>query len=147
MAPIPNFVNVKQVDKSLRLPQFETEGSCGFDLLTREEARIDPGKICMIPANIIVQVPKGFVLFITLRSSAPEKFGVTMPHGIGVIDQDYCGEDDEIKILVQNIRDETIVIPRESRIAQGVFVSVLQPHWNSVNNMRGYSRGGFGSTG
>jgi len=139
-------VKIKRVDKSLPLPKYETEGSVGFDLLCRETAEIAPNEIVLIPANVIVETPPGYMLMLCMRSSTPRKFGIMMAQGVGIIDTDYCGEEDEIKIQAYNFTDNTVTIERGSRIAQGIFVKVDTADWNEVDQMEASSRGGFGST-
>ena len=139
-------VKIKRVDKSLPLPKYETEGSVGFDLLCRESATIAPQEIVLIPANVIVETPKGYMLMVCLRSSTPRKHGLMMAQGVGIVDNDYCGEEDELKIQVYNFTDEPVTIERGSRIAQAVFVKVDTPEWHEVEQMSAPSRGGFGST-
>lgn len=139
-------VKIKRVDKSLPLPKYETEGSVGFDLLCRETVEIAPKEIVLIPANIIVETPPGYMLMLSMRSSTPRKFGIMMAQGVGIIDTDYCGEEDEIKIQAYNFTDETVTIERGSRIAQGIFIKVDTADWNEVDQMQVSSRGGFGST-
>ncbi len=139
-------VKIKRVDKSLPLPKYETDGSVGFDLLCRESAEIAPQEIVLIPANVIVETPPGYMLMVCLRSSTPRKFGLMMAQGVGIVDNDYCGEEDELKIQVYNFTDEPVTIERGSRIAQAIFVRVDTIEWNEVDQMTAPSRGGFGST-
>ncbi|MCE2402944.1 dUTP diphosphatase [Candidatus Poribacteria bacterium] len=139
-------VKIKRVDKSLPLPKYETGGSVGFDLLCRESAEIAPQEIALIPANIILETPPGYMLMICMRSSTPRKVGLMMAQGLGIIDNDYCGEEDELKIQVYNFTDEPVTIERGSRIAQAIFVRVDTAEWNEVDQMISTSRGGFGST-
>ena len=139
-------IKIKRVDKSLPLPKYETDGSVGFDLLCRESAEIAPQEIVLIPANVIVETPPGYMLMVCLRSSTPRKFGLMMAQGVGIVDNDYCGEEDELKIQVYNFTDEPVTIERGSRIAQAIFVRVDTIEWNEVDQMTAPSRGGFGST-
>ncbi len=139
-------INIKRIDKGLPLPKYETAGSVGFDLLCRESAEIAPGEIVLIPANVIVETPSGYMLMVCLRSSTPRKFGLMMPQGVGVVDTDYCGEADELKIQVYNFTDSVVHVARGARIAQAVFVRVDTVAWNEVDRMSDTSRGGFGST-
>ena len=139
-------VNIKRIDKTLPLPKYETAGSVGFDLICRESAEIAPQSIVLIPANVIVETPAGYMLMICLRSSTPRKLGLMMPQGVGIVDNDYCGEEDELKIQVYNFTNEIVNVERGSRIAQGLFVRVDTPEWNEVEQMSDTSRGGFGST-
>ena len=149
------FVPIKRVNKDYELPKYQTNGSVGFDFITREEATILPGEIALIPANNVIQVPTGYMLMVALRSSAPRKWGVTMPQGVGIVDQDYCGPEDEIKIQVLNFKSNYVTIPAGTRLAQGVFYKVgVVDCWKEcddedLENLSRFhkSRGGFGSTG
>lgn len=139
-------ITVKRIDKDLPLPTYATAGAVGFDLLCREDTEIAPRKQGLIPGNVIVRIPPGFMLLLTLRSSTPRRKGLLIPHGVGIIDQDYCGEGDEIMVQVYNFRDEPVTINRGERIAQGIVVPVVRARWQEVEDM-GKGRGGFGSTG
>lgn len=139
-------VKIKRVDTSLPLPIYETDGSVGFDLIARESATVKAGTIELIPANIIVEVPAGYMLVVASRSSTPRKKGLTQPHGFGIIDHDYCGPSDEVKIQVYNFTGSDVQIERGEKIAQGVFVRIDKFEWEEVSEVRKDSRGGFGST-
>src|SRR5260221_122339 len=112
----------------------------------REDTEIAPRTIELIPGNVIVRIPEGYMLLLTLRSSTPRRKGLLIPNGVGIIDQDYCGEGDELMVQVFNFREEAVTVKRGERIAQGIFVPVLRVSWNEVDEM-GKGRGGFGSTG
>ena len=139
-------VKIKRIDKNLPLPIYETSGSVGFDLLCREDVIINPSEVALIPVNVIVETPQGYMLMVTLRSSTPRKYGLLMPHGVGVIDNDYCGEEDEIKIQVYNFTDSPVTVNRGDKIAQGIFTKVDIAQWEEVDKMKPETRGGFGST-
>src|SRR6266702_5707244 len=142
----PLQVTIKRIDTDLPLPAYSTAGSVGFDLLCREDTEIAPRTIELIPSNVIVRVPAGYILMLTLRSSSPLRKGLLIPNGVGIIDQDYCGEGDELRIQVFNFREEAVVAKRGERIAQGIFIPVMRVSWDEVSEM-GQGRGGFGSTG
>lgn len=139
-------VRIKRIDKSLPLPVYETGGSVGFDLLARKEIVIKPNSIELIPANTIVEVPKGYSLIVASRSSTPRKHGLTKPHGIGIIDQDYCGNKDEVKIQMMNFTKKPVTIRKGTKIAQGLFIRTDRFEFEEVNQIKEKSRGGFGST-
>ena len=139
-------VRIKRLDKNLPLPRYETAGSVGFDFVCRESVTIKPYSLELIPANVIVQTPPGYMLMVTLRSSTPRKRSLLIPHGVGVIDQDYCGEDDEIKIQVYNFSSNPVTVERGDKIAQGIFVRVDAAQWSEVDRIETETRGGFGST-
>ncbi len=139
-------VEIKRIDKSLPLPVYQTGGAAGFDIMARERIEVRPKEIALIPGNVIVKVPEGYMLLLALRSSTPKRKGLLKPHGIGVLDSDYCGDEDELKIQVFNFSDNTVVVDRGERIAQGIFVRIDRAEWDEADKM-GKSRGGFGSTG
>lgn len=140
-------VRIKRIDKTLPLPIYETSGSVGFDLIARENTTINPQSIELIPSNVIIEVPSGYALILASRSSTPKRHGLTKPHGIGVIDQDYCGPNDEVKIQMMNFTNKSVTIERGTKIAQGLFVKVDQLEFEEVSEINKESRGGFGSTG
>lgn len=142
----PLQVTIKRIDTSLPLPTYATAGAVGFDLICREDIEVAPRKLARIPGNVIMQTPPGYMLLLTMRSSTPRRKGLLIPHGVGVIDQDYCGEGDELMVQVYNFRDEAVTVLRGERIAQGIFVPVTRVVWHEVDDV-GKGRGGFGSTG
>ncbi|MFH1218698.1 MAG: dUTP diphosphatase [Candidatus Peregrinibacteria bacterium] len=140
-------VKIKRIDKGLPLPVYETDGSVGFDIVARENIEVGGKEIGMVPSNLIVEVPKGYMLVVASRSSTPSKKGLLPPHGFGIIDHDYCGPDDEVKVLVYNFTEGVVKISRGEKIAQGVFVRIDKFEWEEVDQVKNGSRGGFGSTG
>jgi dUTP pyrophosphatase len=145
-------VKIKRIDPDLPLPVYETDGAVGFDILAREDALVPAGDIILVPSNLIVSVPDGYMLVVASRSSTPRKKGLSTPHGFGIIDHDYCGPEDEIKIQVYNFTDDDVEIVRGDKIAQGVFVRIDKFELEEVagpdsGDFREGSRGGFGSTG
>jgi dUTP pyrophosphatase len=139
-------VGIIRIDPSLPLPGYATEGAAGFDFCSRESVQVGPGALATVPANVIVAVPPGHVLIVALRSSTPRTKGLIIPNGVGVIDPDYCGPEDEIGILVYNTGRESVTVERGERIAQGLIVPAERVEWYERPS-QGRSRGGFGSTG
>ncbi|MFN8542068.1 MAG: dUTP diphosphatase [Thermomicrobiales bacterium] len=142
----PLRVRIMRIDPELPLPTYETPGAVGFDLLARVETTVEAGKIGRIPANVVVETPPGYMLLVAARSSLPGRKGLSVPHGIGVIDQDYCGASDEILVQVYNFTDAPVTVARGDKIAQGVFVRVDRARWEEADFSQRQSRGGFGST-
>ena len=108
---------------------------------------IPPGQIALVPTGVAVATPVGYMLLVTARSSTPRRKGLSVPHGVGVIDQDYCGDGDEILCQVYNFTQEPVQVLRGERVAQGIFVRVDRAEWEEVPSMDAPTRGGFGSTG
>lgn len=140
-------VLISRIDKDLPLPKYETHGAVGFDLVIRVETVVAPGQVALVPANVIVRVPTGYMLCLASRGSTPLKRGLLPPHGIGVIDLDYHGPNDELKVQVYNFTTQPVMVGRGDRIAQGIFVRVDRFEFEEVENIDAPSRGGFGSTG
>jgi dUTP pyrophosphatase len=140
-------VKIKRVDESLSLPEYKTPGSVAFDLYSREDMAIPPRSLALIPTNFIIEIPAGYMLAITPRSSTPKKKGLISPHGFGIIDQDYHGEEDEIKFQVYNITDAEVKIERGERLGQASLLRVDTAEWEETDTMSENNRGGFGSTG
>ena len=140
-------VKIKRIDTTLPLPEYQTSGAVAFDLYSREDMAIAPKTIALIPTNLIIETPKGYMLTVVTRSSTPKKKGLLVPHGIGIIDQDYHGEKDEIMLQVYNFTDQEVSITRGERVGQAAFVRVDRGEWEEVSEMPETSRGGFGSTG
>lgn len=140
-------VSIRRIDSLLPLPSYQTSGSAAFDLITRIDTVIPPGEIGLVPSNVIVKVPEGYALLILPRSSLARKKALVCPHSLGLIDQDYHGDLDEIFVQVQNISHEPVTVLRGERIAQGLLVAITKADWQEVTSHNVESRGGFGSTG
>lgn len=138
-------VKIKRVDKSLPLPKYETAGAVAFDCVARETVEIPPRSVGRVPLNIVIEIPKGFMVILKDRSSTMKKKGLIS--SIGFIDQDYCGDGDEITKQFYNPQDVPVVIERGERLAQAAFVRVDIAEWEEVEAMNKADRGGFGSTG
>lgn len=140
-------IKITRIDKSLPLPEYQTKGSVAFDLYSRIDLEIKPKEIALIPTNFIIQTPKNYMLLVAARSSTPKKLGLLKPHGIGIIDQDFCGPKDEIHVQVLNFTDNSVKIKKGQRIGQATFVKINKANWQEVKEIKQKSRGGFGSTG
>lgn len=141
-------VRIRRLDPSVPLPQYQTPGSAGFDLAASADITIPPGTIALVPTGLVVQVPAGHFLGIFARSSTPLKKGLMVANGVGVIDEDYCGPADEVKIQVLNFTASPVDVKRGDRIAQGLFLPVTRVTWKEeTGELREGSRGGFGATG
>lgn len=145
MSDLPK-VRLKRIDKTLPIPEYKTKGSIGFDLYSRLDMTIQPGQIERVPANVVVETPPGYLLMLASRSSTPTKKGLTKPHGVGIIDQDYSGDSDELLIQFYNFTDQPTTIERGERIAQAVFIKADRLIFQEVDQMNNSDRGGFGST-
>lgn len=139
-------IHIKRFDKELPLPKQQTKGAAAFDLAARETVEIAPHTVGYVPLNVVVEAPDGYFILLATRSST-HKRGLLPVNGIGVIDPDYCGDEDEIKAALLNFTDKPVIVERGDRIAQGVFVKFAIGEWEEVDKMEKKTRGGFGTTG
>lgn len=140
----PEEIRYRQTMANAVAPYYATPGSVGFDLSTAEEIVMRPGSITRVTTGLVIATPDAHYLRITGRSSTPGRYGVQVIEG--VIDQDYSGDDDVLKLQLWNFSDSPKRIPLQSRIAQGIFIPVTRGEFVHTTKM-GESRGGFGSTG
>lgn len=140
-------LKIKRLDPAVGLPQAATGRSAGFDLASAVDIEIPPRSIRLVGTGLVIAVPDGYFLGIFARSSTPLKRGLMVANGVGVIDADYCGPSDEIKIQLLNFTDAPVHIKRGDRLAQGIVLPSPQIEWAEVTEIEEPTRGGFGSTG
>jgi dUTP pyrophosphatase len=126
-------VRITRLRPDVPLPRYQTPGSVCFDLTCIDDATIAPGELKLLPLGLVIATPPGYMLMIASRSSTPMKKGLTLPHGIAVIDQDYCGPKDELLVLVHNFTKQPVEIKKGNRICQGGFVRMDTAEWDEGN--------------
>jgi dUTP pyrophosphatase len=140
-------LRIHRLRSTAELPRYATAGAAGFDLAASEDTTIQAGKTALIPTGLVIEVPPGMFLAIFARSSTPLKRGLMVANGVGVVDSDYCGPTDEVKIPVFNITAEPVTVRTGDRVAQGILLPVSRVEWEEVAAPERDARGGFGSTG
>lgn len=139
-------IEITRIHPRAQLPKYETADAAGFDLVAVEDVTIDPGRVGLVPTGLVVRVPKGMFLGIFARSSTPARRGLMVANGVGVIDPDYCGATDEVKIMVTNFTHAPVTVKVGDRIAQGIVLPAPRITWTE-GKPAAQSRGGFGSSG
>ncbi|MCX6807206.1 MAG: dUTP diphosphatase [Patescibacteria group bacterium] len=140
-------VKIYRCNKSALLPVYQTKGAVGFDFFVLETFSIKPSEIKLIPTGLVIKIPVNYALMIVARSSMPLKKGLDIANGVGIIDQDYCGPDDEIKLQIRNFSNKIITVEKGERLAQGIFVRADTAEFIEIKSINKQSRNGFGSTG
>jgi len=140
-------IRIVRLDPAVPMPSYQTAGSAGFDLASSVDLTIAAGEIKLVPTGLVFAVPAGHFLGIFARSSTPLKRGLTVANGVGVLDSDYSGPTDELKIQLMNVTNAPVAIKRGDRLAQGVILPFVQAEFEEANAAAGPDRGGFGSTG
>ena len=134
--------------EDLALPDYQTVGSAGMDLLAAVEAELvlAPGARAAIPTGLTIALPPGLEGQVRPRSGLALNQGVTVLNSPGTIDSDYRGE---IKVILANLGTEPVTLTRGMRIAQLVIAPVTRGVWQEVDALPDTARGagGFGSTG
>lgn len=140
-------IRVRRLAPDVALPAYQSEGAAAFDLAARDEVVVAPHAIRLVGTGLVIEAPPGHFLAVVARSSLPLKKALVVANAVGVIDRDYCGPDDEVKVQVMNVGDTPVTIARGERIAQGLILPVTRVEFEDVDQIADTSRGGFGSTG
>src|SRR4030095_12318114 len=141
------IVRIRRLRDGVTLPRYASSGAAAFDLAAAEDVDVPPGEVRLVPTGLVIEVPSGMFLGIFARSSTPLKRGLMIANGVGVVDSDYCGPDDEVKVAVLNITREEVQVFAGDRIAQGLVLAAPRVAWEESVELRQDSRGGFGATG
>lgn len=141
------MVKVKKLHPDAVIPKYQTHGSVGFDFHTVEDVEIKPFGRKLVKTGLAISVPDGLFLAILPRGSTFKNWDIIMPNSMGVIDNDFCGDDDEIFVPIYNVTAYANTILKGQRFAQGLFLPVEKiEEWEEVDSL-GQSRNGYGSTG
>lgn len=143
-------LQVKRLDNNhdLSLPQYQSIGSAGMDLLAAvdQSITIKPGEIKLVATGIAIALEPGYEAQVRPRSGLALKNGITVLNSPGTIDSDYRGE---ICVILINHSQTEFEITRGMRIAQMVITKYQQAKIEVVDLLTDTERGasGFGSTG
>jgi dUTP pyrophosphatase len=127
-------------------PEYRSERAAGMDFFASETITIAPRECALVKTGVVMRLPAGFYLEISARSSTFRKKRLILTNGIGIIDEDYCGLDDEIIFSYLNMGNEPVTIHQGEAIGQGLVKHRLRAELRPFTPDRP-SRGGFGSTG
>lgn len=117
-----------------------------IDLRCAEEVELKRGDFCMIRLGVAMEIPKGYEAIIAPRSSTFKKYHILQTNSIGVVDNAYCGDNDEWKMPVLAVENTTI--PKNARICQfRLLKNQDKVNLEVVDSLGNIDRGGFGSTG
>ncbi len=146
-------VQIKALDPRLGneipLPDYATTGSAGMDLraCVDQAITVRPGETALIPTGFAMHVgDTGLAAVILPRSGLGHKHGIVLGNLVGLIDSDYQGQ---VFVSCWNRSDAPFEVAPGARIAQLVFVPVIQAQWKVVSEFDTSDRGagGFGHTG
>lgn len=146
-------------DIKLQAPQSGTLKEVTNEHGVTSRVRNVEAEVTYIPLGVAMELPKGYEAVVLPRSSTPKKFGITCGNSMGVIDNSYCGNEDEWQFPAIAIRPTSI--EKGTRICQfRIQLSQKATMWQKikwlftsgvklveVDNLSDENRGGFGSTG
>ncbi|MDG6895730.1 dUTP diphosphatase [Volucribacter amazonae] len=146
-------IDVKILDRRLGnefpLPTYATSGSAGLDLRAclEQDLTVQAGQTVLIPTGLSIYIADPHLAAVILpRSGLGHKHGIVLGNLVGLIDSDYQGP---LMVSLWNRSDEPFTINIGDRIAQLVFVPVVQAEFNIVDEFSQTERGegGFGHSG
>ncbi len=117
-----------------------------IDLRAAETVEMEAGEFRLIPLGVGMILPKGYEAHIVPRSSTFKSFGIIQTNHCGIIDESYCGDNDQWMFPAYALRET--IIHKNDRICQFRIVE-KQPEikFDEVDHLKEGNRGGFGSTG
>ncbi|MCG9705260.1 dUTP diphosphatase [Photobacterium damselae] len=138
-----------RVGNEFPLPAYATEGSAGLDLRAclDQALTVAPGETQLVPTGLAIHIADNSLAATILpRSGLGHKHGIVLGNLVGLIDSDYQGQ---LMVSVWNRGQSTFTIEPGDRIAQLVFVPVVQAEFNLVEDFSATDRGegGFGHSG
>lgn len=138
-----------RLGNDIPLPEYATSGSAGLDLraCVDQDTELKPGETLLIPTGMAIHIYDHHLAAVILpRSGLGHKHGIVLGNLVGLIDSDYQGQ---VFVSCWNRGNTTFTIHVGERIAQMVFVPVVQVNFEKVEEFDESSRGagGFGHTG
>lgn len=117
-----------------------------IDLRAAKDMEIKAGDRALIPLGVAIELPKGYEAIVAPRSSTFKNWGLIQTNSIGVIDESYCGDNDQWFMPVYATRDTFINM--NDRVCQFRIIK-HQPTFyiEEVDSLGNEDRGGHGSTG
>lgn len=117
-----------------------------IDLRAAEDIELKAGEFKLIPLGVSIELPSGYEALLAPRSSTFKKHGIIQTNSVGVVDESYCGDNDQWFMPVYATRD--VKIEKFTRLCQFRIIE-HQPKLNiiEVSSLNNSDRGGHGSTG
>lgn len=139
------YLRIQLLSKNAKMPTRGTRESAGLDFYTPIEIKIGAREDALVPLDICLEMPNGYVLIMKEKSGIAVKKKLDM--GACVIDSDYRGN---VHAHLYNNSDDEVILDKGDKICQGIVV----PIWNGLPEKVEYidknterKEGGFGSTG
>jgi len=134
----------------LPLPFAQSKEAAAVDLQCVENFILKPGERKAVETGLICRAPRAHCLLVLSRSGLAAKKGVYVLNSPGLIDRDYCGPEDTIKVILHNSSDAPVEFLAGDRVGQLMLNPFSQIEWDeqtSADFAGIVNRGGLGSTG
>lgn len=139
-------INIKYLTDSIDKLTYIDGKSDWIDLRAAETVDMEPMEFKLIPLGIAMQLPACYEAHVIPRSSTFKNFGIIQANSMGLIDESYCGDNDQWYFPAIALRKTTI--RTNDRICQfRIMKHQPQIEFHEVDNLNNESRGGIGSTG
>lgn len=139
-------IKIKYFNDELERLRYIDGKSDWIDLRAAETVTLKKGDYCAIPLGVAMKLPEGYEAHVVPRSSTFKNYGLIMVNSVGIIDNTYCGPDDQFHMPVYATRDT--VVHFNDRICQFRIMENQPPVTFIEDDLKLESnRGGFGSTG
>lgn len=139
-------IRIKYFTDKIEKLEYVDGKSDWIDLRAAEDVKLKAGEFRLIPLGVAMEIPKGYEAHIVPRSSTFKNFGIIQTNHMGIIDNSYCGDNDQWLMPVYAVRDTEIKV--NDRICQ-FRIMENQPKiiFDEVASLNNADRGGVGSTG
>lgn len=139
-------IRIKYFTDIDKLGNVEGKKSDWIDMRSAETIELKAGEFKLIPLGVAMQLPNGYEAHVVPRSSTFKTWGIIQTNSMGVIDNSYCGDNDQWMMPVYATRDT--VIHKNDRICQFRIVEKMPTiTFEEVEILGNKDRSGFGSTG
>ena len=119
-----------------------------IDVYAAETVMLFPKGIKKIRLGFALELPKGYEGRLLPRSSTPSTWGIMLAHGEGMIDNSYCGDNDEWQFQAYNCTNRLVKVEKGDKIGQfRIIESQPELEFIEVESFGNPDRGGFGTTG
>ena len=140
------YIQIKYFTAKIEKLTYIDGKSDWIDLRAAKDMELKAGEYAMIPLGVAMKLPKGYEAHIVPRSSTYKNYGLIQTNHMGVVDESYCGDNDQWHMPVYALRDTVIHV--NDRVCQfRIMEHQPQINFEEVEALDAPDRGGFGSTG
>ena len=139
-------IRIKYFTEEIEKLRYVDGKSDWIDLRAAKEVALKKGEFALIPLGVAMELPAGYEAHVAPRSSTFKNFGIIQTNSMGIIDETYCGDNDQWFFPAYALRDTVIHV--NDRICQ-FRVMVHQPAltFEETKTLGHEDRRGHGSTG